>query len=47
MLNGLINDGDPLYSELVLASKVLSSALDRLPNHVGQVVRRTQLPEAF
>lgn len=47
MLNGLIKDGDPLYSELVLASKVLSNALDRLPNHVGQVVRRTQLPEAF
>lgn len=47
MLNGLIKQGDPLYSELVLASKVLSNALDRLPNHVGQVVRRTQLPEAF
>lgn len=47
MLNGLIKDGDPLYSELVAASKVLSSALDRLPNHVGQVVRRTQMPEAF
>ena len=26
---------------------MLSNALDRLPNHVGQVVRRTQLPEAF
>lgn len=47
MLNGLIKDGDPLYSELVAASKVLRSALDRLPNHVGQVVRRTQMPEAF
>lgn len=47
MLNGLIKQGDPLYSELVSASEVLRSALDRLPNYVGQVVRRTQLPEAF
>lgn len=44
MLNGLIKQGDPLYPELVSASGVLSSALDRLPNHVGQVVRRTELP---
>lgn len=45
MLNGLINDGDPLYSEFVAASKVLSSALDRLPNHTGAVVRRARLPK--
>ncbi|WP_312102137.1 phage minor head protein [Acinetobacter venetianus] len=47
MWNGLIKQGDPLYSELVLASKVLGNALDRLPNHVGQVVRRTKLPDEF
>ncbi|MFW2034150.1 phage minor head protein [Acinetobacter junii] len=44
MLNGLIKQDDPLYTELVSASDVLNSALDRLPNYVGQVVRRTELP---
>lgn len=44
MHNGLIKEGDDLYPELVASSKVLSSALDKLPNHVGQVVRRTELP---
>ncbi|WP_228129381.1 phage minor head protein [Acinetobacter sp. ANC 3929] len=47
MLNGVIKEGDGLYTELVAASKVLSSALDRLPNWASPVVRRTELPASF
>jgi SPP1 gp7 family putative phage head morphogenesis protein len=44
---GKIVKGDDLFDELQLASSVLSSALEKLPNHVGQVVRRTELPDGF